>query len=85
MTITNLFLFYGALRASTFAPTVLTLLGKRLNHVAIGVTVSLLVGLPVFAWGTFINSPSIKVAGSLFTLLSSGIIASIGMSKGKNA
>jgi Na+/proline symporter len=83
MTITGLFLFYGTLRASTFAPTVLTLLGKRLNHVAVGVTVSLLAGLPVFAWGTVINSPSIKVAGSLFTLLSSGIIASIG--KGKNA
>jgi Na+/proline symporter len=78
MTITNLFLFYGTLRASTFAPTVMTLQGKRLRWVAPGVMVSLLAGLPVFAWGTFANLPMAKVAGSLITLGASGAIALTG-------
>jgi hypothetical protein len=78
MTITNLFLFYGTLRASTFAPTVLTLVGKRINRVAPGVMASLLIGLPIFAWGTFANLPMVKVAGSLLTLGTSGAIALTG-------
>jgi hypothetical protein len=85
MTITNLFLFYGTLRASTFAPTVLTLMGKRINRVAPGVMVSLLVGLPIFAWGTFANLPMVKVTGSLVTLGSSGAIALIGGRREKRA
>jgi hypothetical protein len=78
MTITSLFLFYGTLRASTFAPTVLTLVGKKLGWVAPGVMVSLLVGLPLFAWGTFTNLAMVKVAGSLLTLGASGAITLIG-------
>jgi Na+/proline symporter len=79
MTITNLFLFYGTLRASTFAPTVMTLQNKRkLRWIAPGVIVSLAVGIPIFAVGTFANLPLVKVAGSLFTLAASGIIAVIG-------
>jgi Na+/proline symporter len=78
MTITSLFLFYGTLRASTFAPTVMALRGKRLKWVAPGVMASLAIGLPVFAWGTFANLPMVKVAGSLITLGLSGAIALIG-------
>jgi Na+/proline symporter len=78
MTITSLFLFYGTLRASTFAPTVMALQGKRIGWVARGVMASLAVGLPVFAWGTFANLPLVKVAGSLITLGTSGAVALIG-------
>jgi Na+/proline symporter len=78
MTITNLFLFYGTLRASTFAPTVMTLQGKKLRFVAPGVCLSLAVGLPLFAWGTFANLPLVKVAGSLTALLVSGLVSVIG-------
>jgi Na+/proline symporter len=78
MTITSLFLFYGTLRASTFAPTVLTLTGKKLGWVALGVMASLLVGLPIFAWGSITNLPLVKVAGSLLTLGVSGAVALIG-------
>jgi Na+/proline symporter len=84
MTITSLFLFYGTLRASTFAPTVLTLSGKKLGWVAPGVMASLLVGLPLFAWGTFANLAMVKVAGSLLTLGTSGIVALIGGHHEKN-
>jgi Na+/proline symporter len=78
MTITNLFLFYGTLRASTFAPTVIALQGRRLRWVAPGVMASLAVGLPVFAWGTIANLVAVKVAGSLITLGASGAITLIG-------
>jgi hypothetical protein len=78
MTITNLFLFYGTLRASTFAPTVMALQGSRLRWVSQGVTASLAVGLPIFAWGTFTNLAAVKVAGSLITLGMSGAITFIG-------
>jgi Na+/proline symporter len=84
MTITNLFLFYGTLRASTFAPTVLTLAGKKLGWVAPGVLASLLIGLPVFAWGSIANLPPAKVAGSLATLGASGAVALIGGRREKN-
>jgi Na+/proline symporter len=78
MTITNLFLFYGTLRASTFVPTVMALQGKKLRFVAPGVCLSLAAGLPLFAWGTFANLPLVKVAGSLTALLSSGLVSVIG-------
>ena len=78
ITITGLWLFYGTLRASTFAPTVLTLAGRRLGWVAAGVLASLAVGLPVFTWGNLANITSVKVAGSLLTLCVSGIIALTG-------
>jgi Na+/proline symporter len=84
MTVTSLFLFYGTLRASTFAPTVLTLSGKKLGWVAPGVMVSLLAGLPLFAWGAFANLAMVKVAGSLLTLGASGAVALAGGRYEKN-
>jgi Na+/proline symporter len=84
MTITSLFLFYGTLRASTFAPTVLTLTGKKLSWVAPGVMASLFVGLPIFAWGSVADLPLVKVAGSLVTLGASGAVALAGGRHEKN-
>ena len=78
ITITGLWLFYGTLRASTFAPTILTLHGKSLRWVAVGVIASLAVGLPIFIWGNLANIDSVKVAGSLLTLCTSGGITLIG-------
>jgi Na+/proline symporter len=78
ITITNLFLFYGTLRASTFAPTVMALQGMHIRRAAVGVTASLAIGLPVFAWGTFANLSMVKVAGSIITLGTSGAVALIG-------
>jgi Na+/proline symporter len=78
MTITNLFLFYGTLRASTFAPTVMALQGRRLRRVAPGVMASLVIGLPVFSWGTFANLAAVKAAGILITLGLSGAVTLIG-------
>jgi Na+/proline symporter len=78
MTVTNLFLFYGTLRASTFAPTVLALRGRRLRWIAPGVAASLFIGLPLFAWGAFAGLPLLKSAGSLAALGLSGLVALAG-------
>jgi Na+/proline symporter len=84
MTVTGLFLFYGTLRASTFAPTVLALAGKKIRRIAPGVIASLAAGLPLFAWGTAANLPAVKITGSLVTLGASGLISITGGRLGEN-
>lgn len=70
LTVTYLFLIYGILRATTLIPTVLTLLGKKLsaNGVFIGVLSALIVGLPIFAYGTLKGISAYKTIGCLATL-----------------
>ena len=87
LTVTYLFLFYGTLRASTLLPTVMTLLGKKLTGkgVFIGVLTALCVGLPIFAYGNLAGLPAVKAAGSLTTVLSSGIVAAIASRKAVKA
>lgn len=79
LTVTHMFLIYGTLRATTLLPTMFTLLKKRLTArgVAAGVLTALLVGLPIFAYGTLNNLSTYKTIGSLFTVLSAGIVACI--------
>ena len=79
LTVTHLFLFYGTLRASTLLPTVLTLKGVKLTPKGIqyGVITALAVGLPVFAYGTILDSGPYKTLGSLTTVLLSGIVGMI--------
>lgn len=57
--------------------TVMTLKGVRLNAKGIiaGVVTALAVGLPVFAYGSVLNSGPYKTLGSLLTVLLSGLIA----------
>lgn len=76
LTVTNLFLIYGSLRATTMLPTVLTLAGKKLSAtgVATGVSASLIVGMPLFIYGTVTGATSFKVAGCLCAVLLSGIV-----------
>lgn len=83
LTVTHLFLFYGTLRASTLLPTIMTLLGKKLSAggVFAGVLSALCIGLPVFAYGNIANIPALKTAGSLTTVLSSGIVALVASQK----
>ena len=77
LTVTHLFLFYGTLRASTLLPTIITLCRKKItaNGVFYGVLSSLIIGLPVFAYGSILNIAIYKTIGSLLTVLLSGIIA----------
>ena len=77
LTVTHLFLFYGTLRASTLLPTVFTLKGVRITSkgIVIGVVSALVIGLPIFACGTILNSGLYKTLGSLVTVLLSGLAA----------
>ncbi len=79
LTVTHMFLIYGTLRATTLLPTVLTLARRRLTGkgVVAGVLTALLVGLPIFAYGTLNNLSAYKTLGSLFTVLSAGIVAAV--------
>lgn len=77
LTVTHMFLIYGTLRATTFLPTIFTLAHKNLtgNGVVAGVLIALLIGLPIFAYGALNNLSGYKTMGSLFTVLSAGIVA----------
>lgn len=77
LTVTHLFLMYGTLRASTLLPTVFTLKGVKLKPrgVVIGIVSALVIGLPVFGYGNIRNIPLYKTAGSLLTVILSGIVA----------
>lgn len=76
LTVTHLFLFYGTLRSSTLLPTILTLKGVKFTPKGIqyGVVAALAVGLPIFAYGTVLNSGPYKTLGSLTTVLLGGIV-----------
>lgn len=76
LTVTHLFLFYGTLRSSTLLPTILTLKGVKFTPKGIqyGVVAALAVGLPIFAYGTVLNSGPYKTLGSLATVLLGGIV-----------
>lgn len=84
LTVTHLFLIYGTLRASTLLPTVMTLNGVKLKGkgVYFGIVTALVVGLPVFAFGTLFNLSRYKTVGSLTTVLASGVVALIISKKG---
>lgn len=76
LAVTDLFLIYGALRATTMLPTVLTLKGKVLSAggVTAGIMASLVAGMPIFIIGTIAGSAAMKTIGSLCALLLSGTI-----------
>lgn len=79
LTVTHLFLMYGTLRAATLLPTILTLKGVKLEArgIVAGIITALIVGLPVFGYGNITGSAIFKTAGSLMTVLLSGLIALI--------
>jgi len=68
--ILHLFLFYATLRASTFVPTVMTLLWPKLKSRAVFVSVllSMILGAPLMGLGAVIKNVHVSVAGSLLTV-----------------
>ncbi len=77
LSVTHLFLIYGTLRATTLLPTVLTLLERKLSAqgISIGIIVAMVLGLPIFAYGTLCNLSLYKTIGCLTAVLSSGLVA----------
>jgi Na+/proline symporter len=77
LTVTSLFLIYGALRSTTMLPTVFTLLGKKLNPKGVfgGVLTSMCIGMPLFIAGTLTGDATLKTIGCLCAVLLSGIVS----------
>jgi Na+/proline symporter len=78
-----LFLFYGTLRASTLLPTVICIVKKDVNERGMfwGILLSFFIGLPLFAYGNFLDVPVLSVAGSLATVSISGIVTWLAASR----
>lgn len=82
----HLFLIYGALRASTLLPTLLTILSEKpMSEKGMfwGILISIAVFLPIFAYGLLNKIPEITIAGSLGGVLISGIIVYLSSVMGK--
>ena len=79
LTVTHLFLMYGTLRASTLLPTILTLKGAKIapQGIVAGIICSLVIGLPIFAYGNMTGIALYKTIGSVITVSLSGIVALI--------
>lgn len=77
MTITYLFLFYGTLRSSVMLPTIFAIKGVRMSEKGLfwGIVASLVIGLPMFAYGNLNGIVPMIVGGSLLTILLSGFMA----------
>lgn len=77
LTVTHLFLMYGTLRAATLLPTIFTLKGVKLTPqgVVAGIFSALVIGLPIFGYGNIQGIAVYKTAGSLLTVILSGIVA----------
>lgn len=81
--VTDLFLVYGALRATTMLPTVLTLLARPLKAGAVfaGIVSAMLIGIPLFVIGLLGGNVMLQTTGSLFALLLSGLISLVASSR----
>lgn len=75
--ILHLFLFYGTLRASTFMPTLLTVLSTKkftAKSVAVGISMAFIIGLPVFTYGNLNKIVWLSVCGCLISIFVPGIV-----------
>lgn len=77
LTVTHLFLMYGTLRAATLLPTIFTLKGIKLKPrgIVAGIISALIIGLPMFGYGNMRGIAVYKSAGSLLTVIFSGLVA----------
>lgn len=79
ITILYLFLLYGTLRSSVMLPTVFAIKGVQMSERGMfyGILSAMVVGLPIFAYGNLTGSTPLIVAGSLFTIIVSGLLSLI--------
>ena len=73
-------LLVGSFRAALLVPTILGLFWKKLSGRAafIGMLTGILVGVPLFVYGTVVNNPTISSFGSLLPIVISSIISIVG-------
>lgn len=77
LTITGMWLVYGTMRSGVLLPTMFAIKKRNMHErgLFIGLLVSWFVGLPFFAYGNTVGNIPIAVAGSLISLLASGILS----------
>jgi Na+/proline symporter len=78
----HLFLFYGTIRATTFIPTLVTILSKEIpdeKYIRRGLLLSLCVGVPAYAMGSIVGIWYLNLIGILLTVGLSGIFAWAGV------
>lgn len=75
-------LLVGSFRATLFIPTILALFWKKLSPKSafIGIIAGMLVGVPLFVYGSVIGNGNISTTGTISALVISGIICLIGSS-----
>ena len=83
ITILYLFLIYGILRSSVLIPTVYAVKGIGMSEKGLfyGILTSILVGLPIFAYGKLTGNLTMILIGSFVAVLASGIISRFGKNK----
>lgn len=76
LTIITLWLFYGTFRAATLLPTAISIVTDKIhpNGVVYGLLFSFLVGIPIYAYGSFFKVFPYDLYGAIITVLSSGVI-----------
>ncbi len=81
ITILSLFLFYGTLRSSTLAPTVLTLFLERVPPWGVfwGVGISITLGLPTYILGELADNVHVKVAANIGIVFVSAVLPLVGV------
>lgn len=79
VTVPQLFLIYGTIRATTMLPTVMTFILRGVSEKGVfyGILGSMLTGIPTFVYGSVSGDWRFKVAGSLLALLVSGSVVMI--------
>lgn len=77
LTITGMWLVYGTMRSGVLLPTMFAIKGRKMYErgLFVGLLVSWFVGLPFFAYGNTVGNIPVAVAGSLISLLASGIFS----------
>lgn len=83
ITILYLFLIYGILRSSVLLPTIYAVKGWAMSEKGLfyGILTSIVVGLPVFAYGKLTGNLTLIIIGSLIAVFASGIISLFGKNK----
>lgn len=73
--ILHLFLFYGTLRATTLIPTIVTIYHERDEKAVYrGLLASMVIGIPVFIWGSLSGLWWLKLIGALLAVGISGVM-----------
>jgi len=77
LTITGMWLVYGTMRSGVLLPTMFAIKQRNMHErgLFIGLLISWFVGLPFFAYGNTVGNIPVAVAGSLISLLASGILS----------